>query len=328
MRDIRAFELLIACVPFVYVGAKLVPTIPPVEVPVVIASAGGTALLAFYYLWGRWFARILAPFGFLGLVLLFLVTAADTSILFGYGAQVTLGVLLAAPVAILVVFAEADRGPGSRLVGLQLALLESLTLLAAQQSLGPSYLSATSSNLVAQFLASIHAQLAGLETLIGGGSPGTLPLASVNDAGFVALAGLAILVVVITIVRPVTGREVELPVFPGVVPGSPDDAAEIPGLSPSFREALRTRSLVEGPPRGDFPGLSALVTGVGGAVVFLVLAYVLPSWSLLVTGIAVLGGVATIVATLFRPLGERSKRSYRKSARGPTSPRGEGTPND
>jgi len=325
MRDVRAPALLIGFVPFLYVAAKIVPALPPWEIPGTIAAFAGTVALAVYYLWGRWYARVVAPFGFLGLLLLFLVTASDPSILYGVAAEVTVGVLLAGPLAVLLVFAAADRGPGARIVGLQLALLQGLAMLAAQLYVSGSNLSMTSGRLVTGYLDSIHLQISGLETLIAAGSPGPLPLAAVNDATFVALAGFAILFSIVSIIRPVTGREVDLPVAPGAAPGGPATGEDVPGLPPSFRAALASRSTVEGPPRGEFPGLLALATGIAAALAFLALIYTVPSWTLLLTGVASMGGISAVVATIFRPLGRGKKQPSTEPKRESPQSRPEGT---
>lgn len=317
MRDVRLVVLLVAFVPFLYMAAVLFVLLPLGEVPVVLAGALVAVALGVYYLWGQWLGTILAPLGILVLVLLFLVAAGDPAAVGVIGVDVTLGALIAAPIVVLLLFAQPDRGPGSRLVGLQLAFLDALALFASEQTLLSAGKSVTSSNLVSGYLLAIHAQVAGLETLVSGGTPASLPLAGVNDPGFISLTGLALLVTLLTLVRPVTGREVELPLLPGVRTGEVPPEADLSGLSPSFVAVLRKRSEPEGAPRGDFPGLAALVTGIGAAVLFLGVVYELRWGTFFLTAIGVLAVVAVLIGMLARPLRppDKTARARRSGSR-------------
>ena len=315
MRDVRLVALLVAFVPFLYMAAVVSTRLPLLELPIVLAGAALAVGLGLYYLWGEWLGSIIAPAGILVLVLLFLVAAGDPSVAGGVGVEVALGALLAAPIVVLLVFSQPDRGPGARLVGLQLAFLDALAVLAAEEALVSGGEVVTSANLVTGYLSAIHVQILGLETLVTGGVPASLPLAGVNDPGFISLAGFALLVTLLTLVRPVTGRDVELPLVPGARPVPSVPEADLSGLSPSFVALLQSRSEPEGAPRGEFPGFAALVAGIAAGLLFVGVVYELRWWTFIMTAVGALAVVAASVGVLSRPLREPTQKAKARRTR-------------
>ena len=304
--------------PFLYVAGLLFSGLPVGELFGVVPAYLATFALGVYYLWARWSGDLIAPIGILAMALVFFATAADPAALAAAGAEVSLGFLAAAPLVLLLIATHHERGPGARLVGLQLGLLDALGLLAAHQFFAPSGPSMTASNLVAGYLTTIRTQFNGLEALVTGGSPSAVPLSAVNDPTFVALAGLAVLATLVAVVRPATGRGASLPTVPATPTGRSVIEEDLPEqLTPSFRTVLRSRSVAEGPPRGEFPGLPAFGVGIGSALVFLTLLFVLPRWVLLITAVGALLGVAMLVGLLVQELGTR--RRLRRTA-GPPAP--------
>lgn len=298
----------VSCAPFLYVAGVLFAGLPPYELTVVVLAYLATVGLGVYYLSPRWAGEVVAPILLAGLSLFFLASAADPFAFGGVAADVSVGIAAAAPLVLLLVSAHPDRGPGGRLVALQVALLDGLAMLAVREYFMPGGTSVSGPNLLAGYLSTIHAQLEGLGTVVSGGSSAALPLASVNNPIFVLLAGLALVVTVISVVRPMTGRGVALPTVPRGVPGPLPSGAEAPGIPPSFRDVLRSRSSPDGPPKGEFPALPSLLGAFGAAAVFVALLYAALAWTLLLTALGALVGVAILVALLFRPLGARRHR--------------------
>lgn len=302
MNPTRMALLFVGFAPFLYVSAMCFADLPAEELPTVLVTFLVAIGIGIYYLWVPKPGTTLAIIGYLVLIGVYLVTVAAPTTLGGFGDAMTLGVLTAAPVVALPLFATPDRGPGARLVGLQLAFLQAVVLLAARQSLVSSTNAYTSSAFVTAYLVVIHDQLVGVFTLASGGSLGSVPLAAVSDPWFVSLAGLALLVTVLTVIRPVTGREVELPVAPRSSDELPRPDDELPELSASFREVLRGRSPAEGAPAGTFPGLPTIAVGAAMAGIFLAILYSAPSLSLLLTSLGTVAAVAVVVTILSNPL--------------------------
>lgn len=306
MREAGWLVVVVGFCPFLYVAGLLFTGLPADELFGVIPAYLATFALGVYYLWARWSGDLLAPIGIVALTLWFFATAADPAGLGAAGAEVSLGFLAAAPLVLLLFATHQERGPGARLAGLQLGLLDTLGLLAAHQFFAPSGPSMTASNLVGGYLSTIRDQFTGLAQLITGGTPSSVPLSAVNDPTFIALAGLALVVTIVAVVRPETGRGASLPTVPGAPVGRTSTDEGLPEqLSESFRSVLRERSPSEGPPRGALPGLPAFAVGIGSAIAFLVLLYLIPRWALLIAAVSALTGVAVLVGLLIQELGTR-----------------------
>lgn len=316
MRDVRPGILLVGFAPFLYVAWKCFSGLPALEVPVSCATFSLAVALAFLYLWSPRFGLVLSWVGYGALLVTLMVTVTDGR-LGSTASDVALGTLVAVPSVTLVVFAHPDQGPGARIVGLQLAFLVSLVLLAAVQNLSGSNDSITSTGLVRSFFAVIGLQLEGLAALLAGAVPGSLPLASLNDPVFVSLAGLALLATVVSIVRPVTGRDVELPAVSRAARTSGAEVnEELSELSPRFRELLAGASPPEGAPPGSFPGVIALGWAAVAAATFVVLVYTVAAWALLDTALGTLAAIAILVTIFSRPLHRKLRREEEDASSG------------
>jgi len=302
--------------PFLYAAGLFLAGLSAGELAGVLLTCLLTLGLGVYYLWPHSAGEIVVPIVFLGLSLFLLATAANPGALEGLGAVVWVGMLAAAPLVLLLVSTHPDRGPGGRLVAFQIALLDGLAMLATRQFFVTGSTSVSTANLLIGYLDTIHAQLVGLGVLVSGGSSASLPLASVNDATFVVLAALALVTTIVSIVRPMTGRGVELPTAPGAARGPSGSDGELAGVPASFREVLRSRSRSEGPPKGEFPDVPAFAVAVGAAAVFLALLYTIPAWALFLTVLGTVIGVATLIALLFRRLGARARVGRARESRG------------
>ncbi len=301
--------VLLGALPFLYVAGVGLSEIPPGQVPVAFVGFLVTVVVSLYSLVdpkrGLWFG---GP-GLLVLALLILLTAGNPS---GVGTpvdEVAWGVLLASPIVFLLLFVRSSEGIATRLVGLQVALADGVLLLAAPSVVSSEGLGSDAGTLVRGTFTALDDQVASIAHLIVGQAPGPIPMETVTDPWFTGLAALALLATLVTFLRPVTGRDVDLPTTTGARPG-PEAPEE---LGRRFGETIRTllaeRSVPRGAPPGRFPGLLPIVgAGIVGGI-FLALAYSFPAGSLLLVGIAAALLIALLAALLRRPVEAATDRT-------------------
>jgi hypothetical protein len=306
----RPVAVAFLAVPFVYVAAAVFSGLTTGAIGVgamlgatlVVAglSASGVRLRAV----GVWLA--------LALVGITVLALADPNDFGTTGGELAAGLFLGVPL-VGVAWVGREREPlGHRLVEYGVALTWGLALLAARGSAAGSTGSFSGSAFATAFYAVNADQVTGLGGLATGVGYTTLPLHSLFDPVYAALAGVSVLGLLLLTVRPQTGLEVPLPVASRPsrdVPGD-RDLKRMYAFSEAQRTAFRERSESEPPPTTWPPGLFSVVAGAGATGAFLLAAYVVPLWALFVVTTAIVGAGVVLVLVADFP-GSVSRASLR-----------------
>jgi hypothetical protein len=301
---VSSLVVVLGFLPFLYVVGESLSSLPSDEVLVVVAAFLGEAALGLYYLFDLRHAAWVVGIGVSAMAIELLVTAIYPAAVGSLPSDVAWATLLDAPILFLIIFSQSSEGPGTHLVGLQLALADGIFLLATPSVLPGPPPPVTAGGLVSGYFVALRDQLTGIGNLAVGQPAGYVPLRAVNDPWFAGLAGLAVLVTFLTFVRPMTGREVELPTRTADVAAASSEEEVLEHLSPQFRSVLQARSLPEGAPVGRFPGASSLFAAVAVGALFLSGVFAAPAGALLLASATLLGLLVLVVAVLRWPIAQ------------------------
>ncbi|MEM0129181.1 MAG: hypothetical protein QXG65_03340 [Thermoplasmata archaeon] len=189
----------------------------------------------------------------------------------------------------------SDTDAGGLLFELEGTVLDGILLVGALAAAGSAPL--TASTLLSAYAGEIAGQIRGWFALLTGGSPGILPLEGIGTVALIALAGLAFLGVLLTVlIAPPAEWQA-----PRSAP-SPRDPVPLP---PHLEAIARRGSDELRDPEGWPPGAAALIAGGGLAAALLAVAAWIPVWSLLVLGLAVVGFVTATAALSLPGKGNR-----------------------
>jgi hypothetical protein len=301
--------LLLGVLPFLYVAGVGFSHLPSAQLPLAVLAFLVTFALSLYLLLEPRRGPVIGGLGLLLLALELLLTAGNPAGVGVAADEAAWGILLASPIVFLLLFVRSTEGVGVRLVGLQVALADGVLLLSIPSVLSGENVGATAGTLVRGAFTALDDQVASVVHLILGQTPGPLPMETVTDPWYTALAALALLATLFTFLRPVTGRDVDLPTYVRPPPG-PEAPEEIGRrFGAKIRELLAARSVPRGPPPGRFPGIVPILgAGIAGAI-FLGLAYSFPAGSLLVVTISVFLLMVVLAALLRRPIETAADRT-------------------
>lgn len=226
------------------------------------------------------------------IVLAFLAVAglAGGGAFAAFGIGVADGALIGLPFVVGAYVWRAGEPVLNRIVAFQVTLLLVLMLLATRVAFVSAGAAVTEPSFISEFVSINTQQLNSLGALVQGLSYPGLPLSQFSDPVFLATGLLAFAGLLLVIVRPQTGRESELPTTPySELERYRPAEATVQLLSWSQRELLDRRSRPAGPPDRWLPGVApllaaAIVTGLG-----LGLAFVIPTYFLLLTVVLILG---------------------------------------
>jgi len=284
--------------PFLYVAGVGLSDLSSSEIPLAALAFVLGFVVILYNTLDLPYATVVFACGSLFFALELLFALANPT---GFGSGVNefaWGILLVGPVFLYLSLVRGEEGAGVRLLGLQLALADSVLLLAAPAIRASTSRPDTAAGLVSAVFAGIGQQFAGIGALIVGRSAVDLPLRVSNDPWFVGLAAFAVLATLLTFLWPVTGGGRALP-YRVRVDSPPDaDPSARALLSPQFREVLRVSSLGAGAPPGQYPGISGLLGAGFAAGLFLAALLFDPAATLLLTSIAIAVLCVAIVLVL------------------------------
>lgn len=314
----RPVAVAFLAVPFVYVAAAVLSSLTTGAVGV------GTMLVATLVVAGLFASgvrlRAVGVWLAIALVGATVLALADPNDFGTTGGELAAGLFLGVPL-IGVAWVGRGREPlGYRLVAYGLALTWGLALLAARGSAAGSTGSFSGSAFAAAFYTVTTDQVTGLGGLVTGEGYTSLPLHSLFDPVYAALAGVSLLGLLLLTVRPQTGVEVPLPITSRPSRDAPGvrDLKRMYAFSEAQRTAFRERSESEPPLTTWLPGLFSVAVGAGSTGAFLLAAYVVPLWALFVvsTAIVVAGVVLVLVADFPGSLSRASLRIPRWGSRG------------
>ena len=306
MRSPGSLLVLLGFPPFVYAAALLFSTLDATDVVVVVLAFLLVAAVGMYSFFvpgvGTWVAA--AVYLIIGIVILWVAFAPAQ--LGALGFDLALGGLAAGPVVSLLSFCHPTEGPGTRIVGVQVALVDGLLLLATHVALAGSVSGTTAQGLVGGYFTAIGQQTAGIFDLLALQGTVSAPIGSVFDPWYVALAAFPVLAILLTFLAPTTGRGASLPTVDRDPEGA--DPADLE-VAPSFRTLLASRSAPNVAPASRLPGVGPLVAAGGATVAYLAFAYLAPAFTIPITSVGVILGIVALVVVLRRPIGPGEERA-------------------
>ncbi len=300
MRSSGSLLVLLGFPPFLYAAALLFSTLAGTDVVIVVLAFLVVAAVGAYAFFlpglGTWVAAIV----YLAIGVVILWVAFQPSGLGATGFDLALGGLAAGPIVSLLSFCHPNEGPGTRIVGVQVALLDGLLLLATHAGFGSGATGTTAQGLVGGYFTTIGQQAAGVFALLSLQGTVTAPVGTLFDPWYVALAAFPLLAILLTFLGPTTARGASLPTREGDPEGAEGEELE---LSPTFRTLLTARSASQAAPARRLPGFAALAAAGGVAIAYLAAAYLAPAYTLAVTSFGAIAAVAVLTILLRRPIG-------------------------
>ncbi|HXY47672.1 MAG TPA: hypothetical protein VEK13_07260 [Thermoplasmata archaeon] len=292
---------ILGLLPFLYVAGVGLSDLSSSQVPVAALAFVLGFFLVLYNTLDLPHATIVFAIGSLFFALEVIFALANPTAIGSAAGEFAWGTLLVGPVFLFLSLERTEVGAGVRLFGLQLSLAVSFLLLAAPAIRASSSRPDDAAGLLTATFAGLGQQVTGVGAIIAGRAAVYLPLRASNDPWFVGLASLAVLATLLSFLRPVTGRGIQLPSRSRVGREPDTDPSARDQLSPRFREVLRSRSVEAGAPPGQYPGVPG-VLGAGIATgLFLVALFVDPAAALLFTSIAIAGLFVVVFLVLGSP---------------------------
>lgn len=238
--------------------------------------------------------------------LLLVVLPIAYSRIFGpTGVDLSAGVLLGSPLLWIGYTWDPSSSFSARLVALEGSFLVGILCLAANSAATFPPGSSPGEQFVTAVGSVISGQVQGVTALLFGGTPASMPLESVLDVGYVVLGTVAIVGTLAGMLAPQTALAEPLPwsIAPLRSSTEPVNAVdERLALRPGQREALATRTQPRAPGGVISPGFASVIVASFLALGFVVLAASVPSITLLVFVLGVVGAILAVALVLSRRL--------------------------
>ncbi|MGA7923178.1 MAG: hypothetical protein WCA77_04305 [Thermoplasmata archaeon] len=296
---------VLALAPAAYAATALLPRFPGGDVAVYV-GAGITILAALFTATNH---EAIEELGALLLVImasLIVVGLFEISVWGPVSADLSSGALVGIPFLTAGYVLRPKETALNRIVALQLTVLFTLGLLVAAASLESAGAAFSGPSFASSFVSANEAQLGGIANIIQGLPHGGLPLSSPGDAGFLITSTVAFIGLLVLLVRPQTGVEVELPLTeddPRPVPILSEDA--LPSLHWTQRELMLRRSVNRAPPGRWPPGFGPILAAAVIACAVLGVADLAPNSVLLVVVLGLLV-LLTVLGLVLKGLFEGS----------------------
>ncbi len=213
------------------------------------------------------------------------------------GGELAAGVLLGVPWALIAFTARPGDSLGYRFVAYGAAVAWGLGLLATPSLVATGSAGAYGHGFTVGFFQVFADQSKVLGGLVAGAAQPNLPLHELFDPVYATLTAISLLGLLLTTVRPQTGRGVVLPLAVRAFRAA-DRATRLPltyGFSPAQEAVYLERSAPQPPLTPWPPGLVPVLVGAAGAGAFLAAAELAPVWAVLSATVAVAVAVVVVV---------------------------------